>query len=53
MDFNKIGKILLPVGAALLSIASAIVNNKNQEMQMNKAIEEKVAEALSNHAKEL
>lgn len=51
MDFKNIGKVLLPIGAAVLTIASAIVNHKNQEMQMDKAIAEKVAEALSDKTK--
>lgn len=53
MDFKNIGKILLPVGAALLTVASAIVNNMNQEAQMDKAISEKIAEALAEKANEL
>lgn len=53
MDFKKVGKVLLPIGAALLSVASAVVNNKNQEAQMNEAVAKKVAEALAEKAEEV
>ena len=53
MDFKNIGKVLLPVGAALLTLASTVVNNKNQERQMNETIAKKVAEVLSEQAKEV
>lgn len=53
MDFKNIGKVLLPIGAAVLTVASAIVSNMNQKAQMDQAIAEKVAEALSDKAKEL
>lgn len=53
MNFKNIGKVILPVGAAVLTLVSAVVNNKNQEAQMNKAVAEKVAEALANQTKEV
>lgn len=52
MNLSKAGKILLPVGAAVLTLVSGIVNSKNQEVQMEKTIAKKVAEALENQAKE-
>lgn len=48
MDFNKVGKILLPVASIALTIASSIISNKQQE----ETIAKKVAEALENQAKE-
>lgn len=53
MDFKKIGKVLLPAGAMLLTLASTVVNNMNQEKQMNETINKKVAEALAEKAKEV
>lgn len=53
MNFKNIGKVILPIGAAVLTLVSAVVNNKNQEVQMNKAIAEKVAEALAEKSKEV
>ena len=52
MDFKKVGKVLLPVAGLVLTIASSIVNNKQQEAQMEKTIAKKVAEALENQTKE-
>ena len=49
---KNIGKILLPIAGIALTIASSIVNTKNQEAQMEKTIAKKVAEALENQAKE-
>jgi hypothetical protein len=49
---KNIGKILLPIAGIALTIASSIVNTKNQEAQMEKTIAKKVAEALENKAKE-
>ena len=53
MNLSKVGKVLLPVGAAVLTLVSTIVNNKNQEAQMNEAITKKVAEALAEKTKEV
>lgn len=52
IDMSKIGKALLPVAALGLTFLAGIVNNKNQQVQMDKMISEKVAEALSNMNKE-
>lgn len=49
---KNIGKFLLPVAGIVLAIASNVIGNKNQEAQINKAVSEKVAEALANQAKE-
>lgn len=53
MNFKNISKVFLPVGAALLTLAASVVSEKNREAQMNEAITKKVAEALSEKAKEL
>jgi hypothetical protein len=52
LDLTKIGKIALPVGGLLLTLAANVVNSKNQEVQMEQTIAKKVAEALENQAKE-
>lgn len=52
LDLAKIGKIALPVGGLLLTLAANVVNSKNQEVQMEQTIAKKVAEALENQAKE-
>ena len=52
MELKNIGKVLLPVAGIALTIASSIVNGKNQEAQMEKTIAKKVAEALENQTKE-
>ena len=49
---KNIGKILLPIAGIALTIASSIVNAKQQEAQMDKTIAKKVAEALEGQAKE-
>lgn len=51
IDFVKIGKSMLPVAALGLTFLSGFVNNKNHQVQMDKMISEKVAEALSKMAK--
>ena len=48
---QKISKFLLPVAGIALAVASSIVGSKNQEAQINKAVAEKVAEALANQTK--
>ena len=48
---KNIGKFLLPVAGIVLAVASSIVGSKNQEAQINKAVSEKVAEALANQTK--
>lgn len=53
MNFKNIGKVMLPIGAAILTLVSAVVNNKNQEAQMNEAVAKKVAEALAEKTKEV
>lgn len=53
MDFKNIGKVILPIGAAVLTLVSTVVNNKNHEAQMNEAIAKKVAEALAEKTKEV
>lgn len=52
MELKKLGNILLPVAGIVLTVASSIVNSKQQEAQMEKTIAKKVAEALENQAKE-
>ena len=52
IDVKKIGNALLPVAALGLTFLAGIVNNKNQQVQMNKAIAEKVAEELAKLSKE-
>ena len=52
IDMTKVGKALLPVAALGLTFLSGIVNNKNQKVQMEQMISEKVAEALANVNKE-
>ena len=47
-NFEKIGKILLPVAGIALTIASNIISNKQQE----ETIAKKVAEAIENQTKE-
>ena len=52
MDIKKIGRILLPVASIALTVVSSIVSSKQQEIQMEKTITQKVAEALENQTKE-
>ena len=52
MDKKLIGKYLMMGLGTALTLASALVNQKNQEDQMNETIAKKVAEALGNQTKE-
>ena len=52
MELKNVGKVLLPVAGIVLTIASSIVNSKQQEAQMEKTITKKVAEALADQTKE-
>lgn len=52
IDMKKIGEALLPVAALGLTFLAGIVNNKNQHVQMDKLISEKVAEELAKLSKE-
>lgn len=52
MDKKLVGKyVMMGLGAAL-TLASTLVNQKNQDDQMKETIAEKVAEALANQTKE-
>ena len=48
MDLKKISSALLPVAALALTFIANAVNHKNQEMQMEKTIDKKLAEKLEN-----
>lgn len=52
IDFKAIGKAALPVASMALAVASAIVGNMNQKAQTEDTVAKKVAEALSEQAKE-
>lgn len=45
------GKLLLPIAGLVLTVASGIVNNKNQEAKLEETVAKKVAEALADKAK--
>lgn len=52
MDKKMIGKYLMLALGTGLTLASSLVNQKNQDAKMEETIAEKVAEALSNQTKE-
>lgn len=52
MKLNNIGKVLLPVAGIVLTVASSIVNAKNNEAKMEQTVAKKVAEALESQTKE-
>lgn len=52
IDVKKIGSALLPVAALGLTFLANLVNNKNQQVQIDKMVSEKVTEQLANLTKE-
>lgn len=52
INIKKIGDALLPMAALGLTFLAGVVNNKNQQVQMDKMISEKVAEMLVEMNKE-
>ena len=52
MDKAKVTKYLMLGLGAALTLGANLVNAKNQDDKMNETISKKVAEALSNQAKE-
>lgn len=47
IDKAKVGKMVLGGLGIVLTVASSIVSNKNQERQLNETVAKKVAEALA------
>ena len=52
MDKKLIGKYLMLALGTGLTLASSLVNQKNQDAKMEETIAEKIAEALNNQTKE-
>ena len=52
MDWKKLGGTLLPLAGIALTVVSSVVSSKQQELQLEKTVTKKVAEALENQAKE-
>lgn len=52
MDKKTIGKVLMMGLGMALTLASSIVNAKNQDAQIKEAVAKEVAEALANQTKE-
>lgn len=51
MDKKLVGKYLMMGLGTALTLASTLVNQKNQDNQMEETIAKKVAEALENQTK--
>lgn len=52
MDKAKVLKVVMSIGAGLLTVGASLINSKLQDDKMNETVAEKVAEALNNQAKE-
>lgn len=52
MDKKAIGKVIMLVAGAGLTLASSLVNNHNQDTKMKETIAKEVAKQLAGQAKE-